>query len=374
MGTFQSRSLRTFTLCCLVLLAATTAFAGDRAGAVTVTPFAGKYMFDNSTAYEDDSIIGLGLGYNLTKSLAAELSYARVNDDRLNVWGNEVKGAADLYRLEGLYSLMPDSCFVPFIAGGAGVYSLDSIPTRSGRDNDFAVDYGAGFKLFINPDVAFRADIRHLINFKGHDYDWDGNWFYTAGLTLLFGGEKPAVAAAAPVAAAPEVMPAPAVVAPAPMVKEAPKDTNGDGVTDDLDKCPDTPKGVKVDANGCPVAEKAQVTDEGALNFGIIYFDTGKYNIKPKSRQTLHEVIEYLNKNKEVKMEVQGHTDSMGSDEANMKLSDERANAVRSYLISKGIAADRLTAKGYGETKPAASNDTKEGREKNRRIEFMPIQ
>jgi len=401
MTIIQCKKLGVAAACLVFLCMVTTASAeNNRAGAFTVSPFAGKFLFDKHTDYDDDLIFGLGLGYNLTKNIAAELSYGRVNTDRLDNGGNEVDGAFDLYRLEGLYhftNICPKGGFVPFLAIGAGMASFDAVPGRTGRDNDFAADYGAGFKYFVNPDVALRADVRHLLNFKGSDEEYDSNWFYTFGLTVLFGGEK-AAAPAAVVAPAEEPAPAPAPVAPAPV------DSDNDGVTDDLDKCPDTPAGVtvdsagcpvdsdgdgvadyldkcpntaagtKVDAQGCPATEKAVVTEEGTMSFGIIYFDTAKSTIKPQSRPVLQDVADYLKKYPEVKLEVQGHTDSVGTDAFNQKLSEARATAVRNYLIGQGIAGDRLTTEGFGESKPAASNATKEGRAKNRRIEFMPIQ
>lgn len=371
MTIIQCKKLGVAAACLVFLCMATTASAeNNRAGAFTVSPFAGKFLFDKHTDYDDDLIFGLGLGYNLTKNIAAELSYGRVNTDRLDNGGNEVDGAFDLYRLEGLYhftNICPKGGFVPFLAIGAGMASFDAVPGRTGRDNDFAADYGAGFKYFVNPDVALRADVRHLLNFKGSDEEYDSNWFYTFGLTVLFGGEK-AAAPAAVVAPAEEPAPAPAPVAPEPV------DSDNDGVTDDLDKCPNTAAGTKVDSQGCPATEKAVVTEEGTMSFGIIYFDTAKSTIKPQSRPVLQDVADYLKKYPEVKLEVQGHTDSVGTDAFNQKLSEARATAVRNYLIGQGIAGDRLTTEGFGESKPAASNATKEGRAKNRRIEFMPIQ
>jgi OmpA-OmpF porin, OOP family len=409
----------------ILLLAASAASAENRAGAVTFSPFYGKYMVDKHADYDDNTMYGAGIGYNFTQSIAAELSYGRVNTHRLDEDYTRQEGSLDIYRLEGLYHFFPECRFVPFLAAGAGLYSMSDVPLGEGRDNDFALDYGAGFKYFLIPDVALRADIRQYLNFKGNDEMYDSNWFYTAGLTFLFGGAKKA---AEPVAVAEEA-PAPAPVqAAAPRDSDGdgvidsldkcpgtpkgvkvdkdgcpkdsdgdgvpdyldkcpdtpkgvmvdkdgcPKDSDGDGVPDYLDKCPNTPKGTKVDTLGCPVAEKAEITAAGTYSFGIIYFDTGKANIKPKSRPVLHDVIEYLNHNKEVKLEVQGHTDSVGPEAFNQKLSDARAASVKKYLTGKGIAADRLTTRGFGESKPAATNKTREGKAKNRRIEFMPIQ
>ncbi len=101
-----------------------------------------------------------------------------------------------------------------------------------------------------------------------------------------------------------------------------------------------------------------------------IFFDTDKYTIKSESKDVLDRLSKLLKENKSIKIEISGHTDSQGSDEHNMTLSDNRAKAVVEYLVNSGIDSSRMSAAGYGETKPIASNDTPEGRQKNRRIEF----
>ncbi len=104
-----------------------------------------------------------------------------------------------------------------------------------------------------------------------------------------------------------------------------------------------------------------------------IYFDTGKATIRPESYPVLDDALRVLQANQTVVVEVAGHTDSVGSDSYNMRLSDARANSVRTYLISRGIQTNRLIARGYGETMPIASNGTREGRQMNRRIEFRVL-
>jgi len=101
-----------------------------------------------------------------------------------------------------------------------------------------------------------------------------------------------------------------------------------------------------------------------------IFFDFDKATIRPESANELDRLIKLLTENPTIKIELGSHTDSKGSDDYNMKLSDSRSQSVVSYLISKGIPSDRLTAKGYGETKPIDTNDTDEGRQNNRRTEF----
>jgi outer membrane protein OmpA-like peptidoglycan-associated protein len=105
-----------------------------------------------------------------------------------------------------------------------------------------------------------------------------------------------------------------------------------------------------------------------------VFFETNKFDLLPTSMIELDRLVTLLQQNPDKKIEIGGHTDNVGSDEANLLLSDQRAASVVSYLVKKGVAADRLTAKGYGETMPVATNDTDAGRAKNRRTEFKVIQ
>jgi len=104
-----------------------------------------------------------------------------------------------------------------------------------------------------------------------------------------------------------------------------------------------------------------------------VYFETGKAIINPKSFKELDEMAEYMKLKKSFVIEIAGHTDNVGTAESNLKLSQDRANSVRAYLIKKGIAATRVQAKGYGDTQPIANNDTDANKQKNRRTEVRVI-
>ncbi|MFZ5572067.1 MAG: OmpA family protein [Thermodesulfobacteriota bacterium] len=149
-----------------------------------------------------------------------------------------------------------------------------------------------------------------------------------------------------------------------------PLDSDGDGVIDEKDKCPGTPKGVVVDKNGCPIAT---LTAKGTYIVKGIQFDSAKWSFKPSSYEVMDQIVTVFETHPDVKFEIQGHTDNRGSAAYNLNLSEKRANAVKEYLIGKGVPADRITAKGYGLTMPVASNDTEDGRAANRRVEFKPI-
>jgi OOP family OmpA-OmpF porin len=152
----------------------------------------------------------------------------------------------------------------------------------------------------------------------------------------------------------------------APDVKVV-KDSDGDGVPDDLDKCPNTPKGVKVDADGCPL----DTDGDGVPDYLDQCPDTPKG--ATVNSVGCWEVVTILKKNREMKGVIEGHTDSMGSEEYNQGLSERRAQAVEKYIEEHGIDADRYTIKGYGESNPIASNDTEEGRQENRRVELRRV-
>lgn len=141
-------------------------------------------------------------------------------------------------------------------------------------------------------------------------------------------------------------------------------DSDGDGVLDCFDKCPDTPKGIEVDKDGCPIPLKEKVT----ITL-LVEFDFDKDEVKFLYHEDVDTVANLLTAYPKTNVELEGHTDSIGTDEYNMELSTRRAESVRKYLVEKfDIAASRISAYGYGESNPVATNDTEEGRQNNRRV------
>ena len=140
-----------------------------------------------------------------------------------------------------------------------------------------------------------------------------------------------------------------------------PLDSDGDGVLDGADKCPNTPRGQKVNAEGCHVIFSLE-----GVNFA---YDSAALTSGATSK--LNEGVAMLKANADIKVMIEGHTDSRGSDEYNMSLSQRRAESVVNFLTSNGIAASRLSSAGRGEGSPVASNDTDEGRAQNRRVDFV---
>lgn len=174
-------------------------------------------------------------------------------------------------------------------------------------------------------------------------------------------------------------------------------DTDGDGITDKLDDCPNE-KGLAA-FNGCPDTDGDGIMDKDdncknivgvAANFGCpeikeetkkvfeqaltgIQFETGSDAIKRSSYTILDKVGKVMVDNPNYMLEIAGHTDNVGDPQKNLELSDKRAKAVMQYLVSKGIDAERMTAKGFGDTLPVEDNKTPEGRTANRRVEFKVV-
>ncbi len=152
------------------------------------------------------------------------------------------------------------------------------------------------------------------------------------------------------------------------------EDTDGDGYLGTRDQCPDAPEtknGFK-DDDGCPDELPPAVKKFTGVIEGIT-FKTGSANILPGSFNVLDRAVQVLKEYPEIKLEVQGHTDNRGKADYNRDLSQRRAESVRSYLVSRGIAPERVTAVGYGLDQPIADNSSESGRSRNRRTEFKLI-
>jgi len=147
-------------------------------------------------------------------------------------------------------------------------------------------------------------------------------------------------------------------------------DTDGDGVNDNEDDCPKTPG--PISNKGCPIIEKK---DQDVIDMAVknLEFETSKDIIEESSKSSLNTLADKLKQKGEWNLLLSGHTDNVGDDDANMILSKNRAEAVKNYFISKGIAENRIKVNYFGETKPIADNSTPEGRQKNRRVEFVIV-
>ncbi len=152
----------------------------------------------------------------------------------------------------------------------------------------------------------------------------------------------------------------PAVPVPPPAPCPEPLDSDGDGILDSADQCPNTPRGADVNSVGCWIVKGLR-------------FDFNSAVVKPEYYPLLDRVADILKENPGLRVEIQGHTDSIGPEEYNMQLSKRRAQAVADYLAGQGIGSDLMTVEGIGEADPVASNDTEDGRARNRRVQIKPL-
>ena len=325
---------------------------------------------------------------------------------------------------------------VPFVSLGGGVLGVASPPEAAGQDADPALTVGGGVKFNASKRLSVRIDVRDIISggdtgpdSLAHspevlatfavrfgvqpkpepppppppDEDKDGvadadDWcpkepgkdgkgcpFRDADCDDVTDDVDKCVgeAGVAPDGCPPpdedgdgivgtaDACPAEAGVAPDGC---PPRDPDGDGIESAADKCPEQPESANGfdDEDGCPDELPAAVREFSGVIEGIV-FDNAKATIKPASEPVLARAVALLQEYPQLKLEIVGHTDNRGRREANVKLSEERAAAVRKWLVDRGIAEDRLAARGAGPDSPIADNGTNAGRAKNRRIEFVLV-
>lgn len=235
--------------------------------------------------------------------------------------------------------------------------TLHTILTAYGNENG---------KLFLSPEAAgAMKDPPNYLKVKDGKFVFgkQSTAYSPEEFNMLLGAYQLPRPGETPPAVISEPGPGPAPEPPRP-VEPGPagpcSDKDGDGVCDENDDCPDTPKGAYVNARGCWVVEN-------------LLFDFDKSVIKSKYYKELDDVVRVLRENPYLNVEIQGHTCHIGTDRYNQRLSERRAKAVKDYFMNKGIPKERLSSTGYGEKKPAFSNQTRDGRRQNRRVELNPI-
>lgn len=302
--------------------------------------------FDNTTSLDNDTGYFLGLGYDFTDRLSAEFSLFDLDPELPN--GTKVE--IDHWKVDALYSFDTKIAgFTPFVVGGIG-------NTRFESNNETSFDYGAGLKIEITNNLEWRIAARNY-NLSDRDFE-DSDFGIDSALVFRFGGkDRPARASAPAATRAPT---------PAPAREQAPAiaDADRDGVADSADRCPETPRNYAVDSSGCPIP-----VEEVARVELKVYFDFDQSVVKPEYFDEIKEVTDFMAQYPDVIVELEGHTDSRGTEAYNLDLSDRRAAAVRQVMISEfGVAGSRISSRGFGESQPVASNDTDAGRASNRRV------
>lgn len=340
---------------------ATCAWGQSPGRDVYVVPQAGYVWLDNDRGADDDRFIGLAVGKRFSDHNSLELAVTRATHDLPATRELDLRA----FSLDLLHNFLPQSRVSPYVTLGAGLLRT----AASGVDSDHHIMGQAGLGLMIQVaeknDGAFkfglRPEVKARMAFPQDNDPQDKFLDYSARLGFLFafGSARPAPE---PVAEPAPPPPPPAPPPPPP----PPRDSDGDGVTDDRDRCPDTPPGVAVDPDGC--------TRRGSATLQGVTFEFNSSVLTNESRPVLDAVAADLKRYPRLKIELQGHTDSVGNDAYNLQLSQRRAQAVRDYLIAQGVGAEQLTARGFGESVPVADNSTEEGRAQNRRVVMTVIE
>ncbi|MGA4636843.1 OmpA family protein [Pseudomonas solani] len=313
-------------------------------GAVEVEAFGKRYFTDSSRDLTNGNLFGGSVGYYLTDDVELALSYGEFHDIRSenNTGNKNIKGSQT--GLDAIYHFgTPGVGLRPYVSAGFAHQSISNVPARTGRDHSTFANIGTGLKYYFTENFYAKAGLDGMYNIDVGESEWAAG----VGVGVNFGGgSKPA-----------------AEPAPAP-VAEVCSDSDNDGVCDNVDKCPDTPANVTVDADGCPaVAEVVRVELD-------VKFDFDKSKVKEESYGDIKNLADFMNQYPSTTTTVEGHTDSVGTDAYNQKLSERRANAVREVLVNQyGVGSERVNSVGYGESRPVADNATDAGRAVNRRVE-----
>ncbi|MFA7084993.1 MAG: OmpA family protein [Arcobacteraceae bacterium] len=332
------------------VLCATMLLASNNQYKYEITPMLGGAVTEgNSGLKRNYSNAGLSLGFNLEDSMFDQIELGFLQSLGKIDYKNNM-GSTDITRIFSNvikeYPLNNNSSLYALIGAGVEVFSNEEYRNKTGIFGN----YGVGYKYTFENDMALKFDLRHLIE-TDHG---DNTLLYTVGLAIPF-GEK--AQASKPV----EKQPVKAAVAEqktavAAAVQDA--DSDGDGVVDRLDKCPNSEPNAVVDETGCAIV----------VNLKVL-FDFDKAIIKEAYSDKLSRFAEVLKSYPSIKTKLSAHTDNIGEEMYNLKLSEERAAAVKKALIKLGIEENRITSVGYGKSKPVATNDTAEGRTQNRRVE-----
>jgi len=310
----------------------------------TVSPMIGYHMFDNDLGVEDGHLEGsVALGYRVNPNVGLEVRFGQSKPEITSAIDTRFQNTT----LDAYYRFNAAAKLQPYVLIGGGQARIDGL--GSSLDTTIA-NAAVGAFYQISDNLSLRGELRgiqYLEDVAQNNVDGVAS----VGVLYAFGGSKAAAAA-------------PAALAPVAAVAADSGDDDKDGVANNIDKCPGTPTTVVVDANGCP----KMLTETVAKEIRVL-FDTNKSVVKPAFNAEIEAVAKLMKEYPTAKVEVQGHTDSRGSAELNDQLSQDRANAVAAVLTNNyGIAADRVSAKGYGASQPVADNKTVEGQTLNRRV------
>ncbi|WP_421684352.1 OmpA family protein [Stutzerimonas urumqiensis] len=303
-----------------------SAFAQGQ-GAVEIEAFGKQYYTDSSRNIEDEGeLYGAGVSYFLTDDVSLGLSYGEYHDltsDEAGAGGHkDIKG--NLTSLDAVYHFgQPGVGLRPYVSAGVAHQSIGQA-ARSGRDHSTFANVGTGVKYYVTENLFAKASVDGMYNIDANEAEWMAG----VGVGLNFGGGAQQVAAVEPT--------------PEPVLEPAP----------------------------APIAEPEVAAPEVVRVELDVKFDFDKARVREESYAEIKNLADFMQQYPQTTTVVEGHTDSVGTDQYNQRLSERRADAVRDVLVEQyGLESDRVNTVGYGESRPVADNSTDAGRQINRRVE-----
>ena len=293
-------------------------------GAVEVEAFGKHYFTDSSRDIKNGELYGAGVSYFLTDDVSLGLSYGEYHDitseDRVQD-GSHKKIKGSLTSLDAAYHFgNPGVGLRPYVSAGVAHQSIGQAD-RGGRDRSTFANVSTGLKYYFTENFFAKASVDGMYNIDADE----GEWMAGVSVGLNFGGGARQVAAVEPT-------PEPA---PAPIVDNEPEPA---------------PEVVRVELD--------------------VKFDFDKSRVREESYSDIKNLADFMQQYPQTTTVVEGHTDSVGTDQYNQRLSERRAEAVRNVLVNEyGVQGNRVNSVGYGESRPVADNSTEEGRQINRRVE-----
>lgn len=330
----------------------------DEADVVDTRPYisiGGSYVFEDATRDSDGGEgYWLGVGKSFNRFWGLEFSGFRNDFDASRAGGPEwqEQGA----EVSALYYYARGESFAPYFSLGAGWVETEEQTSGADASSPFGAAGVGFFKSFAlgSTDLGVRGDVRY----RWLDADDIAGVSPFEEAVVRLGLVVPLGSRAAPTETP--------VAAPAPVTVS---DADGDGVPDGRDTCPDTASGTTVDANGCPPPLPP------ATDFEPVSFPFDESGLTDYAKAILDRAAarmrERLAAAPDLLVQLSGHTDWIGTEGYNQALSERRAASVRDYLVSKGVDGDRVRSFAFGETRPVDSNETEDGRARNRRVELQ---
>ncbi len=343
-----------------------------------IFPSIGYFFLDSDRDADDAPAVTFAAGYQFNNRFATEAAYGIFSSES-EITGKDIDGS--YYHIDGLYHLSDSNTLTPFIVAGIGNMDLDT----EGSENDDETSYNAG--LGVKHDLTNQLSIRTEARmFYGNDSN-NKDTLLNVGLVYLFGGSSssnttevtskydsdgdgvmdsddqcPNTAKGTDIDSQGCAAVTEAVVTTAVVI--APTDSDADGIVDSADKCPETPAEAKVDENGCQLTIAEPVSQTLHVQFA-----NNSAEVPESAKDEIKELSVFMTSYPSTKVTIEGHSDSSGNANYNQDLSERRAKAIAKSLVEEfGIEDTRVDAKGYGEENPIADNNTAEGRKENRRV------